>query len=162
MHWVTGKVKERAGRHMRRLHPLLLLFMMPLAVTFVPSTAVADEFVGPLAGWVNVGTSYGAKGDGSADDTAARQKRSTNWGAGGGRSLFLPPRTYRITRGLKMASHRDVGILGADSDTTRIQWDGPDGGEMLDGNGVRYSRFARLTWDGAGGPEPRPILTRER
>lgn len=49
-----------------------------------------------------------------------------------------------------MTSQINVSVLGADPKTTVIRWDGPEEGSMLFCNGVRYSRWGRMTWDGAG------------
>lgn len=113
-----------------------------------------EEFVGPFASWLNVQTQYGARGDGTTDDTAAIQRALNAVGAagasGGPAVVYLPPGTYRITAALTMASRISVGVIGADPATTVLKWDGPAGAPMLDLNGVAYSQFERLTFNGAG------------
>jgi hypothetical protein len=47
-------------------------------------------------------------------------------------------------------SKHQITILGADPATTRIVWAGPAGGTMLAIDGVGYSRYGRITWDGGG------------
>lgn len=111
-----------------------------------------EEFVGPFPSWANVKVDYGAVGDGQADDTAALQKALNAVGTGKSAVLFIPAGTYRITKGLTMISHMHVSVIGADPVTTIIRWDGPAEGVMLFCNGVRYSKFSRLTWDGGGKP----------
>lgn len=113
--------------------------------------SVTDEFVGPFASWANLKRDYGAKGDGQADDTTALQKALDDLKLDNKpKVLYLPAGTYRITQGLQMISHYGVGVIGEDPDTTIIKWDGAPGGTMLLCNGVRYSRFGRIGWDGAG------------
>ena len=64
---------------MRRIPPglaLLVLCTLPSCAAPPPAATAPSpgEFIGPLAGWGNVKTDYGAVGDGKADDTAALQK----------------------------------------------------------------------------------------
>lgn len=109
-----------------------------------------DEFVGPFPSWSNARTSYGAAGDGMADDTAALQRALRELGTPGHSPvLFLPGGTYRITSTLVLAFTINLSIVGEDPDKTTIVWDGPAGGTMLALNGVAYSRIVRLTFDGA-------------
>jgi hypothetical protein len=108
-----------------------------------------DEFVGPFPSWRNARTDYRAVGDGAADDTGAIQRALDDLGKSGESPvLFLPKGTYRITRPLALASRINIAVVGEDPDATVIVWDGPLGGTMLWVNGVAYSRFTRLTFDG--------------
>ena len=108
-----------------------------------------DEFVGPFPSWANVKTQYGAVGNGAADDTTALQNALNDLGQSGKASvMYLPAGTYRITATLTLAARINVSIIGEDPATTSIVWDGSAGGTMLYLNGVAYSRFNRLTWDG--------------
>ncbi|CAN5346964.1 hypothetical protein BH11PSE2_BH11PSE2_10470 [soil metagenome] len=115
-----------------------------------------EVFIGPLAGWLNVKSRFGAVGDGAADDTAALQKAlaALHDDGGSASALWLPAGRYRITRTLTLP--RKVGreaiglnIQGEDPDRTAIIWDGPAGGTMFD-YGAWYSKIGRLTLDGAG------------
>ena len=119
-------------------------------VTAGPSApAQDDEFVGPFRSWTNLKTQYGAAGDGQADDTAALQKALDALATPGQSPvLFIPIGTYRITRTLALAYNISVNIVGEDPATTRIVWDGDAAGTMLRINGIAYSRFTRLTFDG--------------
>jgi len=136
---------------------LLLAASLSLALTTPLSAAeptakplvLSEEFVGPFANWKNLKTDFGAAGDGKADDTAAIQKALDQLQQKPG-VLFLPAGTYRITEGLTMFSHMNVSVIGADPATTIIQWDGGEEGVMLFCNGVRHSKFGRITWDGGG------------
>jgi hypothetical protein len=107
-----------------------------------------EEFVGPFPSWSNA-RSYGAAGDGTTDDTAALQSALSDLGRPD-RSpvLYLPAGRYRITRTLSLSRTIDVSIVGEDPQRVSIIWDGADGGTMLHVNGVAYSRFTRLTYDG--------------
>lgn len=113
----------------------------------------SEEFIGPFPNWADLKRDFGAVGDGKADDTVALQKALDSLSKeppANPSTLFIPAGTYRITKGLTMTSQMNVSVLGADPATTIIKWDGPDEGSMLFCNGVRYSRWGRLTWDGGG------------
>ena len=110
-----------------------------------------DEFVGPFPSWTNVKTVYGAKGDGVTDDTAALQAALNDVGLNGHSSvLYLPAGTYKISSTLNLQSREHISIIGEDPSTTSIKWAGASGGTELHIDGVDYSRFDRLTFDGAG------------
>ncbi len=49
-----------------------------------------------------------------------------------------------------MAGQQYVNVIGQDPATTTILWAGSSGGTMLYINGVAYSRFDRLTFNGQG------------
>lgn len=60
--------------------------------------------------WVNVKSStYGAVGDGSADDTQAIQAAIT---AGAGKLVYIPPGTYKITSPLVISANTTIQGLG--------------------------------------------------
>jgi hypothetical protein len=110
-----------------------------------------DEHVAPLPGWSHARTGYGAVGDGVTDDTDALQSALDELGTPGHSPvLYLPTGTYRITRGLRLDYDLNLSIVGEDPDRTTIVWDGAPGGTMLAVNGIAYSRFTRLTFDGRG------------
>lgn len=125
---------------------LLLLF----SAAGSKAAPVWDEFVGPFANWANA-RDYGARGDGQSDDSEALQKALDDLKVDGKpKVLWIPTGTYRITKTLVMTSHINIGVFGEDPAKTIVKWDGAPEGVMLDCNGVRYSRFGRLTWDGQG------------
>jgi len=94
-------------------------------------------------------TSYGATGNGVADDTPSIQRGLDDLGRMG-RSpvLFFPSGTYRLTKTLTLPERINVSIVGEDPETTTLLWDGEPNGTMIWLNGVAYSRFVRLTLDG--------------
>jgi hypothetical protein len=115
----------------------------------------AEEFVGPLAGWMDIQRDFGAIGDGKTDDTAALQKAldALRPPESPRRVLYLPAGAYRVTRTLHVTRTRhaesmDVMILGEDPARTVLRWDGPMDGVMVD-YGAWYARLGRLTLDGA-------------
>jgi hypothetical protein len=119
------------------------------AVVPADETPAADEFAGPFPSWANAKSEFGAVGDGAADDTAALQRGLSALGAPNHSPiLFLPSGTYRITRTLSLLSSIHVAVVGADPATTTIVWDGEVGGTMMTLNGVAYSSFSRLTFNG--------------
>jgi hypothetical protein len=96
------------------------------------SVRLADH----VSGFVNV-RSYGAKGDGVTDDTAAIQAAiDTYTAAGAAGVVYLPAGRYRITSTIYARAH--VTLRGAKSDTsatgapaTELAWYGPDGGTAV-------------------------------
>jgi hypothetical protein len=106
-----------------------------------------DEFVGPFPSWKNV-RDYGATGNGSTDDAAAIQKGLNELASGVIKTLYFPQGTYQINQTLKLQSALYASVIGEDPDLTTIRWGGASGGIMMIIDGVAYSRFNRLTWDG--------------
>jgi hypothetical protein len=126
------------------------VFAAAVAITPVAARAMGDEeFVGPFASWANVKTNYGAAGDGVTDDTAAIQNAFNALGPNNP-TLYFPAGTYRITQTLTLAAQQYINVIGQDPATTAIIWAGTSGGTMLDLNGILYSRFDRLTFNGQG------------
>jgi hypothetical protein len=113
------------------------------------AAAPVEEFVGPFPSWTQIQCS-------GTDDTALLQTALNNVGLPGQSPvLYIAPGTCRITSTLKLGtsngvSKHQITILGADPATTRIVWAGPAGGTMLAIDGVGYSRYGRITWDGGG------------
>jgi Pectate lyase superfamily protein len=128
----------------------LLFAVQTVEAASIPATG--DEFVGPFASWVNVKTAYGAKGDGVSDDTAAFQAAFNDVGVGSNSPvLWVPAGTYKITGTITMVTRLGISVLGEDPTTTIIKWGGASTatGAIFDLNGVAYSRFNRLTFDGS-------------
>ncbi|MBI5831472.1 MAG: hypothetical protein HZB16_04070 [Armatimonadetes bacterium] len=98
----------------------------------------------PRSDWVTVK----ATADGVADDTAAIQAGLA--GIRDGSTLYLPPGTYRVTKTLTLTGPlHGVTLLGAGRDT-RLVWAGEPGGRLFVDDGVAYSRFVGLVFDGQG------------
>jgi pectin methylesterase-like acyl-CoA thioesterase len=132
-----------------------------IAVAPSPSTpptfsTLGEEFVGPFSSWKSV-KDYGAKGDGTTDDTSAIQtalnalKRNSAW-----TTLYFPKGNYRITAGLTTDRTKGDGndyfgiqLIGEDALTTSIVYDGAAGGVMLRWD-AWYDKVSRLTFDGKG------------
>jgi hypothetical protein len=131
--------------------PALANLLAPASVNAqTTASRTMFEFVGPFPSWSNLKRDFGAVGNGIADDTQALQKALDRLKADKApKVLYLPAGTYRITKMLVMTSHIDVAIVGENPSNTKIKWDGPKDGIMLYMNGVRYSRLARLTFDGS-------------
>jgi Pectate lyase superfamily protein len=126
------------------------IFAAVVASVPVAAHAMGDEeFVGPFTSWANVKTNYGAVGDGVTDDTAAIQN-ALNGLSSTNPTLYFPAGNYRITQMLSLAAQGYVNVIGADPATTTILWGGTSGGTMLYLNGIMYSRFDRLTFNGQG------------
>ena len=100
--------------------------------------------------WINVKTDVTPKavGDGQADDTAAIQAALDTGGPT--KSVYLPPGTYRLTQTLVMNGPAVGCLVVGHGRDTKIVWDGARGGRMFWSNGVAYSRYVGLSWDGRG------------
>ena len=101
--------------------------------------------------WINVKTAVTppAKG-GAADDTAAIQAALER--IQDAATIYFPPGTYRITQTLVVPHGRFLGVsLVGHGRTTVLAWHGPPGGRMFwTQDGIPYSRYVGLTWDGRG------------
>jgi len=100
--------------------------------------------------WINVKTAVtpAAVGDGQADDTAAIQAGLDRGREG--KAVYLPPGTYRITKTLVFNGPAVGCLVVGHGRDTRLVWDGEEGGRMFWSNGVAYSRYVGLSWDGRG------------
>jgi hypothetical protein len=125
--------------------------IVPAVAPSAPNDPVSsDEFVGPFSSWINVKIAYGAVGDGVSDDTAAIQNALNAVGtAGHSPVLYFPAGTYKITATLNLAHAIDISLIGQDPSVTSIVWNGAARGTMLYVNGVAYSKFSRLTFNGS-------------
>lgn len=87
-------------------------FLIALAVGAVLSSPTGIPFRQRVAGgrWNDL-RSFGAVGDGLADDTAAIQRAIDATGAAGGGTVYFPAGTYKLTSTLVHRS--DVTLLGA-------------------------------------------------
>jgi Pectate lyase superfamily protein len=126
-------------------------FNAPLPKIPTQVDAIGDEFVGPFPSWSNLKRDFGAVGDGIADDSNAVQAAFNSLSMGTGKSpiLYIPAGTYRITKTVTVMSAKSIAILGEDPNKTILKWAGPSGGTLLHIDGVSYSRFNRMTFEGA-------------
>ena len=116
-----------------------------------------DEFIGPLAGWINVKAApYNAYGDGVHDDTAALQSAINALSASNGstNTVFLPAGTYLVSRTLFFGG-TDINLIGADPTTVTIKYEGPSGGTMISSDlapplwsGLEDGEIDRITFNG--------------
>jgi len=113
----------------------------------VPGSRIPSLPWTPRSDWLNV-RELGARGDGRADDTAAIQKALAT--ARNGSTIYLPPGTYRVTATLRLTGPLvGVSLVGHGRLTTLV-WDGAPGGTVLTDDGVAYSRFVGIQFDGRG------------
>ena len=128
----------------------ILLALASVAVMVLPERLLAsqsDEFVGPFKSWLNV-KSFGAQGDGSADDTAAIQNALNTVGLSGKSPvLYFPSGTYIVSNTIGLYGGINISLVGQDPSNTIIRWNGPSGGTLLHIDGVAYSHFMRLAID---------------
>ncbi len=98
--------------------------------------------------WINVKVDINppAKGDGKTDDTEALQKLFSN--LRDGMVIYFPPGVYLITQTIEFRGPAvGVSIIGHGKGT-RIIWGGEEGGRMVWVNGLAYSTFQGIVWDG--------------
>lgn len=130
---------------MKHLSAFIILFLIT-----VTSFCQAEEYYGAFPGWTNLKKKYGAAGDGKTDDTKAIQKALDELGEiGYSPVLFIPNGVYLITSTLTMKTKKGIAIYGEDPLKTIIKWDGAAGERMFFLNGVSYSEYGRITWDGS-------------
>jgi hypothetical protein len=124
---------------------VLLSTSLLAAPTDIPSLAWQER-----SDWINVKTDVkpAAVGDGRADDTVAIQA-ALDLGRQS-KAVYLPPGTYRITKTLVFQGPAVGCLVVGHGRDTRLVWDGPQGGRMFWSNGVAYSRYVGLSWDGRG------------
>jgi hypothetical protein len=131
------------------LLPALLVLLSPAAwaQTAAGSAQLPVLAWEPRSDWQNVKTT-GAAGDGTTDDTAAIQKVLD--AAQDGTTVYLPPGTYRITKTLTLLGPRHGFLLIGHGRETTLSWDGADGGKLFMDDGVAYSRFVGIQFEGHG------------
>ncbi|MCL4205933.1 MAG: hypothetical protein KJ000_25905 [Pirellulaceae bacterium] len=136
---------------------LLLCGVAPCMAQTVGFGETGEEFAGPFPSWKNVKTDYGAKGDGTTDDTAAIQAAIDDLRNVSGNPwcvLYFPAGTYRIERTIinRRREHNDwlgCQILGEDPATTVLVWHGAEG-QWMWGLDAWYCKVSRLGFDGRG------------
>jgi Pectate lyase superfamily protein len=118
-----------------------------------------EEFNGPLPGWANVKTRFGAKGDGIHDDTKAIQQAldsltqpvvNYNKGKNAYVVIYLPAGVYCISSTLSLKGKIGVSFIGESPVSTTILWKGPDNDTMFFATGTAYFKVSRFTWNAGG------------
>ncbi len=118
-----------------------------------PSCELPELNWNPGSDWLNV-RDFGAKGDGSSDDTAAVQQAFSK--LDDGVVVYFPPGNYIIRNELRIQKPADRGgdkrLLGTGiyghGRTTILRWDGPEGGTMLRELGMLHNNVKGLVFDG--------------
>ena len=106
----------------------------------------AVRFDGPFASWLDL-RSFGAVGDGVADDTnavrmaiaAAKLQNKT---------LSIPHGTYAISDTIHIIGVSGMSIIGEDPRSTSFKWIGAKHGTMISFEGSAYFRMTRIALDG--------------
>ena len=111
-----------------------------------------SQLVGGLVGGRPFGiisvTEFGARGDGTADDTAAIQAAID---AANGGTVYLPPGTYRITSPINITVTGTV-LIGAARNKSIIQNENASGGHaIVTASGIRGCTIQHLAISGAAG-----------
>lgn len=139
-------------QHLKVVRSLLTVFALPIfsqAVCAVQPDIPQLDWQ-PRSDWINVQSDVkpAAVGDGQSDDTMAIQSaldRGPN-----GKTIYLPPGTYRITQTLVFHGEGTGAAVIGHGRKTRLVWDGEEGGRMFWSDGIAYSRYVGLSWDGRG------------
>lgn len=136
-------------RHGIAITVVFILLQFPK--TIFCQERVGEEFNGPFPSWLDAKRDFGAEGDGKTDDTKALQAALDEAVKGTKNStLFLPSGTYRITAPLIINYAINVSVIGSDPKQTIIRWAGGASCSMFRLNGVAYSKFNRMTFEGSG------------
>jgi hypothetical protein len=118
-----------------------------------------EEFNGPFASWADVKQRFGARGDGTTDDTRALQNAldhlanpamGSDMGTGGYTVVYLPAGTYCISSTLQLKGKIGVCLVGEDPSRTILKWTGKDSTTMLLADGSAYFEIDRFQWDANG------------
>ncbi|MBL7040281.1 MAG: hypothetical protein ISR77_16710 [Pirellulaceae bacterium] len=130
---------------------LILLIARAAAAAPTPLPQLPSLDWEPRSDWRSV-KATGAVGDGKVDDTSAIQ--ATLDLIANGVTVYFPPGDYRVTGTLFIRSPnekalRGIALIGHGRDT-RIRWDGPEGGTLVQAEGMCYSRWVGFDFDGAG------------
>lgn len=140
---------ESTAATLHAISTLLLLAAVVLGAPRVWALEAEEEFLGPFATWTNVKTTYGAVGNGVADDKAAIQTGLNALAAGTIHTLYFPAGTYLLSDQIALTDALAVRVIGEHPATTILKWAGPgDGRSMFRLNGTAYSTVSRLTIDG--------------
>jgi hypothetical protein len=129
------------------------------------SAGTKDVFVTVNAGFLQFPTfnvkSFGAKGDGSTDDTAAIQAAINNAQLVSGQAIngvvLFPPGTYVISSTLVAGDNslvKGVYFQGAGQGASVINWPANTGGTMLQINRMRAYSISDLTFNYGGATPP--------
>lgn len=130
---------------------LALLLWLLFACSFAQCKPREEEFNGPFTSWLDVKRDFHAAGDGKTDDTGALQAALDEAARGTRNStLFLPAGVYCITRPLTVNYAINISVIGADPKKTTVFWAGRANNSMLRLNGVAYSKFNRIAFEGRG------------
>ena len=127
-------------------------FGVPLPDPPRAAQALGEEFVGPFDSWRDLKRDFGAKGDGATDDTEALQAALSSLSDGSKSSpvLFVPAGAYLVSRTISVRAARAISVIGEHPARSILKWTGPHGGTLFHINAVAFSKFDRLTFDGAG------------
>lgn len=137
-----------------RFHQYVALVLIYLVMGAAIAQAVVDIPTlswTPRSDWKNVKTAYGAKGDGSTDDTAAIQAALNT--VANGVTIYFPPGTYKVSSTLVIPNpgYRPTAItLLGHGATTVLAWYGASGGTLITNPGCALSQFIGLKLDGRG------------
>lgn len=97
---------------------------------------------------INVKTDFGAKGDGTADDTPAIQS-AINTAALNGKRVYFPAGVYRLTA--TVFRKAGVDLIGENMSNTTLRWSPANnlGGTMINtaNESLNRAQFANLTFD---------------
>lgn len=136
--------------------------MLIIIILSAAGLSAQEEFNGPLPGWTNIKTRFGAKGNGKDDDTKAIQMAIDsltqpvipyNTGKKAYMVIYLPAGIYNISSTLTLKGKIGVSFIGESPLTTVIKWKGPDSDTIFTANGSAYFKISRLTWDANGHKE---------
>jgi hypothetical protein len=112
----------------------------------------------PGRDYINV-KDYGAKGDGTTDDTTAIQAAiAAMWTSGNGRQLYFPKGTYIVSAKLDLSGKQGFRLVGDGPYATKLKWAGAAGLDFIYAMGSQVWSVEHLSLWGLASARPSSMI----